>query len=299
MRLTRRCCRPSLARRCDRCASISRHRLASHHRLAADVLFDDRVAPGIQRAEAQVLQLRLDQAHAQALGDRRVDVQGFLGDALARLDTLRAQRAHVVQAIGELDHDHAQVARHGQQHLAEALGRGFLAIAEMQLVQLGDAIDQLGDRFAEFGGDLGLGQRRVLDGVVQDRRDQGFHVQPQLGQDLGHRDRMGDVGLAGLAGLAVMRGSPHFPGTPQQRQLLGRQVTGDLLQLMDVIRHLPIWRWRMIEGLDITSWSHPASLCQRGNNGKLALIARSGVWIVAVASLWPRLWFLLLLSQIP
>jgi hypothetical protein len=111
-----------------------------------------------------------------------------------------------VQAVGQLDHDHAQVARHRQQHLAETLGGRFLAVAELQLVQLGDAVDEFGHGFAELGGQMLAGERRVFDGVVQDRRDQRLRVQAQLGQHLGHRHRVGDVGLAGFAGLARMRG---------------------------------------------------------------------------------------------
>ena len=212
-----------------------RHRFAAHHRLAADVLFQDRMAPRVQRLEAEVLQLALDQAHAQPLRDRGVDLQGFARDAAARFAALRTQGTHVVQAVGELDHDHAQVARHRQQHLAEALGGRFLAVAELQLVQLGDPVDQLGHRFAEFGGQLFAGQRGVFDGVVQDRGDQRFHVQAELGQHLGHGHRMGDVGLAGLAGLPGMRRCADFPGTAQQRQLLGRQVVGRAFKLEDIV----------------------------------------------------------------
>ena len=50
--------------------------------------------------------------------------------------------------------------------------------AELQLVQLGDALDQLGHGFAELAGDGSARQRRVLDGVVQDRRDQRLDVRP-------------------------------------------------------------------------------------------------------------------------
>src|SRR2546425_6507543 len=46
------------------------------------------------------------------------------------------------------------------QHLAEALGGRFLAIAELQLVQLGHAVDELGHGFAELGGQRLAGQRR-------------------------------------------------------------------------------------------------------------------------------------------
>ncbi len=55
-----------------------------------------------------------------------------------------------MQAIGELDQDHANIARHGQQHLAETFRIGFLPIAEAHLVQLGDAVDQFGHGLAEF-----------------------------------------------------------------------------------------------------------------------------------------------------
>ena len=82
-----------------------------------------------------------------------------------------------MQAVGQLDHDHAQVARHRQQHLAEALRRRFLAVAELQLVQLGNALDQVGHGLAELAGQLLAGERGVFDGVVQDRRDQGFNIQ--------------------------------------------------------------------------------------------------------------------------
>ena len=273
-RLTRRCGRPSLASRCARLRLDLRQRLAPHHRLGADALFDHRVAPRMQRAEAEVLQLGLDQVHAQPLRDRRVDLQRLAGDALARLRRLRAERAHVVQAVGELDQDHAQVARHRQQHLAEAFGGRFLAVAELQLVQLGDAVDQLGDGLAEFAGDRLAGQRRVLDRVVQDRRDQGLDVQPLLGQHLRHRDRMGDVGLAGLAGLAGVRGGADRPGAAQQPRCSAGQVVGGLLQLERRSRAPPrraAWRRSARAG-----GTHGASLRARAPGGNAACGGNSG-----------------------
>ena len=191
----------------------------------------------MQSTETEVLQLGLDQVHAQPLGDRRVDVQGLVGDAPARLRRLRTQRAHVVQAICQLDQDHPQIARHRQQHLAETLRIRFLAIGKLQLVQLGDAIHQFGHGLAELLGDVAARQWRVLDGVVQDRGDQGLDIQPLLGQHLRHRHRMGDVGLTGLAHLPGMRRRPHRPSPPQQRTLHVRQVIGGLFQCLHVIRH--------------------------------------------------------------
>ena len=66
-------------------------------------------------------------------------------------------RLQVVHAVGELDQHDAQVARHRHQHLAEVFGLRFLVRLELDLVELGEAIDQLGHMFAETLGNLGLG----------------------------------------------------------------------------------------------------------------------------------------------
>src|SRR4029453_15939012 len=59
----------------------------------------------VQRGEGQVLDLPLDRVDAEPMRDRRVDLQGLLGLVDLLLLGQRADRAHVVQAIGELDED--------------------------------------------------------------------------------------------------------------------------------------------------------------------------------------------------
>ena len=59
------------------------------------------------------------------------------------------ERAHVVQAVGELDEQDADVARHRDDHLADVLGLRQLAGAELDLVELGQAVDDPGDLVAE------------------------------------------------------------------------------------------------------------------------------------------------------
>ena len=168
-------------------------------------LLDDAVAARVQRLEAELLELGLDRVDAEAVGDRRVDLQRLARDGAALGRRHRAERAHVVRAVGELDHDDADVAHHRQQHLAEALGLRLGAAAELDLIELGDAVDQLGDVGAEALGDLVLRRRRVFDDVVQDRRDDRRRIQVQVGEDVGDRDRMRDVGLAG-SGASGPRG---------------------------------------------------------------------------------------------
>jgi hypothetical protein len=53
------------------------------------------------------------------------------------------QRAHVVQAVGQLDQDDAHVARHGQQHLAEVLRLRLDLALEFDFLQLGQAVDEV------------------------------------------------------------------------------------------------------------------------------------------------------------
>ena len=59
------------------------------------------------------------------------------------------QRAHVVQPVGELDQQHADVAAHRQHELAEILRLLGAVGLQFEPGQLGDAIDQAGDFLAE------------------------------------------------------------------------------------------------------------------------------------------------------
>ena len=70
------------------------------------------------------------------------------------------------QPIGQLDQQNADVARDGDQELAEVLGLlGFGD--EVELLDLGEAIDESADLLAELLVDLGAGDVGVLDHVVQ------------------------------------------------------------------------------------------------------------------------------------
>ena len=155
----------------------------------------------MQRLEGEVLELPLDRVDAEAVGDRRVDVE-----RLARLLDLlllghRGDRAHVVQAIGELDQDDPDVRGHRDHHLAVVLGLRLVAGLERQPGQLGDAVDEHGDLVAERRLHLLQRRRGVLDGVMQQRGAQRLGVEPHPGADLRDADRVDDEVLARLAPL--------------------------------------------------------------------------------------------------
>ncbi len=133
-------------------------------------------------------------------------------------------------AVGQLDQDHAKVPHHRQQHLAEAFGLRLLAALELDLIELGHPIDDLGHIVPEAGGDLFLGRGGVLDDIVQDRRDQRVGVQVQFGEDFRGRHRMGDVRLPAQPLLAQVSGGAELGRGAHAFDLLGGQVGADLAQ---------------------------------------------------------------------
>ena len=127
-------------------------------------------------------------------------------------------------AVGELDQDDPDVLGHGHHHLAEVLGLGFLAIAELQLVELGDAGYQLGDGVAEQLGEIVLGDRGIFDDVVQHGGHQGFVIESHVAENAGNGNRVGDIGLAAGTHLSLVSVTGHHIGLPELLNLLGRQV---------------------------------------------------------------------------
>jgi chorismate mutase len=94
-----------------------------------------------------------------------------------RLSGTNVQRAHVVQPVGELDEQHAHVVGDREQQLAEVLGLLGLLGDEIELLELGEAVDERADLLAEQLIDLGARRLGVLDRVVQERRRDGGVVE--------------------------------------------------------------------------------------------------------------------------
>ena len=175
---------------------------------------------GLQIPERQVLQLAADLSHAQAVGDGRVDIHGFLGDAEPFFLRQRTQRAHVMQAVGQLDQDDADIVDHGQQHLADAFGLAFLARGQVELAQLGDPVDAAGHLVAELLADLFDRRGGVFDHIVQESGLEADHVHVHVGELAGDQQGMGHVGFAGDPGLAEVAVGREAIGAFQGRQIL-------------------------------------------------------------------------------
>ncbi len=168
-------------------------------------LHHHRIGFGIEGAEGQILQLLAHFLHAHAAGQRRIDVERLLGDAPARLRRHEVQRAHVVQAVGELDQQNADIVGNGQQQFAQVLGLLGLARHQLQPLQLGQALDQRADLGPEDLVDLGTRRLGVLDRVVQQRGHDGGVVELQIGEDRRHFERVREIRIARGAGLRAVR----------------------------------------------------------------------------------------------
>src|SRR6266851_1073016 len=151
----------------------------------ADHRLDLLVLPWMQRLECEVLELPLHRVDAEPVRKRRVDLQRLRGllDLLLLAEVL--DLAEVVQAVGQLDQDHAHVRRHRDDQLAVVLGLGLFPALELNARQLRHAFDELRDLVAELGADVLQLDVGVLDDVVEERRRDGLVVEAELGADLG------------------------------------------------------------------------------------------------------------------
>ena len=181
----------------------------------------------MQRLEREVLELPLDRVDAEPVRDRCVDVERLACLVDLLLLRHRVDRAHVVQAIGELDQDDPDVRGHRDHHLAVVLRLRLVARLEGQLGQLGHAVDEPGDLLAEALLDVLERCLRVLDGVVQQRRAQRLGVEAHPGADLGDADRVDDelltraTELVGVVLAGVDEGLAHAITIDRDRGLVG------------------------------------------------------------------------------
>ena len=159
---------------------------------------------GVEVLEGQVLEFAAHFSHSQAVCDGSVDLNGLARDAFAALAVEIAERAHVVDAVGQLDQHDADVLDHGEEHFAKALGLPVLGREEVEFAELGDAVHAAGHVDAELLAHLVSGDAGVLHHVVQQAGLHADHIHTHFGEDMGDQDGVEHVGLARIAGLALV-----------------------------------------------------------------------------------------------
>ena len=169
-------------------------------------LGDFLVALRIEILQGEVLQLPLGALHAQPVRDGGVDFHGLQGLAALLLGRLIVHGTHVVEAVGDLDEDHADVLGHGQEHLAQVLHLLVFLAGVLDAGQLGDAFHDVGDGRTELPGDILVGEAGVFNHVVQQRGDDAVLVKAHICRNVRRGDAVGDIRAAVLALLAVVGG---------------------------------------------------------------------------------------------
>ena len=192
--------------------------------LACDLLDDLAVLVGMQLGEGEVFQLPLDVPHAQAVRQRGINVQGLLRHRPPPDLGQGLDRPHVVEPVGQLHEHHPDVLRHRHEHLANVLRLRLFGTVEGDLLQLGDAGDQLANRRPEALLQVGNGQVGVFHGVVEDGGRQGVAIQLEVRQDGGDAQRVLDELLARQPILVVVSTGGSIVGPRQDLDVLRRQV---------------------------------------------------------------------------
>ena len=174
---------------------------------------DDLLVPlRIEVLERKVFEFELDGVHAKPVRQWGEDLE-----CLARLRFALCLRhsgecSHVVQPVGQLDDENADVARHGDHHLANRLSRACFAV--FHLVEFRHAIDKMPYFLAEVLGQLLQRVRGVLDSVVQQCGDDRRRRHAEIGENAGNSQWVGDVGLATAPRLPLVEFRSGLEGPP-------------------------------------------------------------------------------------
>ena len=169
----------------------------------------------IDVAKGKILELGFELPDTQAVGQRRINLERLQGNPLLLFGPHHIERAHVVQAVAELDEHHADVIDHRQEHLAQVLGlmrlfarssRSVVVPGPGNATKFRDAIDQARYARAELFFNLGELDRRVFYDVMEKGACQRLAVQLHTSQNGGNGDWVHDVRLTGLAYVITMRG---------------------------------------------------------------------------------------------
>ena len=182
---------------------------------------DGLVAHGVQVVQAAVLQLLLDIADAQAVGNGGVDLHRFQGLIAALLLRPGVAGAHIMQPVAQFNDHHADVLTHGQQHLAQVFGLAVLDIGEFDLGQFGDAVHQQGHIGAKFLLDFGHRDGGILGHIVHQGGGDALAVHTQFHQNGRHRQRMADIRLTAAAALTAVGFLGQCVGTVDHVKIIG------------------------------------------------------------------------------
>ena len=138
------------------------------------------VACGVKVHECQVLKLPLCPLHTQAVRNGGVDLHRLKRLYALLFLCLIRHGAHIVQAVGDLDKDNTDVLRHRHQHLAQIFHLLVFLAGVLHTGQLRDTLDDVRNGLSELAGNVVVRKLRVLDDIMQERRNDGVLVKAHV-----------------------------------------------------------------------------------------------------------------------
>ena len=142
-----------------------------------------------------------------------------------------------MQTVGQFHQQDTHVPGDGEDEFAQVLGLARVLGLKLQSRQLGHALDQRGDLLPEPLGDVVAGGGGVLDHIMQQGGDDGRRVQPIVGQNARHLDRMGEIGIAGGPQLRAVHLHRIDIGAVQQRLVRGGIIGAHSLDQFELAQH--------------------------------------------------------------
>jgi len=144
----------------------------------------------LEITEGEIFEFPANQAHAKAIRDGGVNVERFARDALLAFGIKELERAHIVKAVGEFDHDHAHIVDHGEQHLADVFRLTGLGSEQVEAADFCGTFHEARDIVAELIGNLRERDFRVFDDVMEKRGAERSDVEAHVREQVGDFDRM-------------------------------------------------------------------------------------------------------------
>ena len=165
------------------------------------------IAHRVEHPNTAILKLLHNRSDTESVRQRSIDFHGFMGYAALLLHRLCVDGTHIVQTIGKLYYDYANVLCHCHEHFAYILRLLLLlggVVDLFYLLQLGNAVNQICNVRAKFLFDFLKGNIGVLHNVVQKRRYHRIRIHAKLDGYLCCFNRVDDIWFPACAELTGM-----------------------------------------------------------------------------------------------
>ena len=122
----------------------------------------------IQITKRDILHLPFDRRNPEPMRNRTENFQRLVRDPALAFFRLVFERAHIMQPVRQLDQNDADVLRHGDEHFAVILVLLLFLGPELDLLQLGQAVDEHGAVSPKFRDDLFKRDGRIFHDIMQE-----------------------------------------------------------------------------------------------------------------------------------